>query len=233
LPSIPRAEIVSLFPQRKPCIKPSSASVYVLNGGAVSGVKRFIVNPSSGLQPTGTFHALQVNTTTPPAGPTNTLSRVLFSSDGTKLRVSFKGNPNALGFLATYQVSNDGSLSSNFTKTTPPSIADGGIQFGMTNVDGAQDAVIVADVALGVTVYDFSRPQTRFLPLTIPGQGATCWVEFSQTTDSYFLSDLANKNIFQVKVDSNTLKPTLVKTINLAANDSPIEIAIAKINGQE
>jgi hypothetical protein len=211
----------------------SPSAVYVLNSGKVNGVQYFKADPVRGLQPISSLHHLFVNQTTPPTGPLNTLSQVLFTEDGSKLRASVKGNMTDPGFLATWDVAHNGGLSSTFVKTTPPSISDGGVQFGMTNVIGAKDAVIVSDVALGATVYDFSASPTRFFPTTIPGQLATCWVQYSNKTSSYWLSDLSTNKIYEMTVDLHTLVAKLINTIDLGYNNGPLEITVATVNGNE
>src|SRR6201999_1009490 len=129
-------------------------------------------------------------------------------------------------------VAEDGNLSPTFTKAFPP-VGKGGLTFGMINVVGSPDAVLATDPILGLTVYDFSKPKTAYLPLTIAGQNATCWVEYSKTTSSYWLSDLATSKIYEVAVDTGTLKSTLLSTFTLSSLSRPNDIAIGSIFGKE
>jgi len=187
-----------------------TGDVCVLNGGKVNGVKCFKVDPTHGMKPHDRFYSFGLNQTTPPSGPPNSVSHVLFSADGSRLRASVKGTPpSTSGFIATWNVAHDGTLSSSFTKTSPPS-GDGLLPFGMANIVGASDAIMATDPALGLTIYDFSKPKTAYAPLTIDGQLATCWAEYSKVTSSYWLSDLDANRIYEVSVEKETLKPTLL-----------------------
>ncbi|KAJ3851162.1 hypothetical protein EV368DRAFT_65985 [Lentinula lateritia] len=72
------------------------------NGGEVNGV-RYTVFPYTKLPgSSGQHHPLPgINQTTPAAGPTNTVSQILFSSDSSKLLVAYSGTtPTAPGYLA-------------------------------------------------------------------------------------------------------------------------------------
>jgi len=216
-------------------ISPKTGDVCVLNGGKVNGLKCFTVDPNYGMKPHDSFWSFGLNQTTPASGPANAVSHVLFSSDGTKLRASVKGNPGppaVSGFVATWDVAKDGTLSHSFTKTIPTS-GDGLLPFGMTNVVGSKDAVMVTDPALGLTVYDFSKPTVSYEPLTIDGQMATCWVEYSTATESYWLSDLVSNNVYEASVDPKTLKPTLLSTFSLGGENDPTDIAIGTVLGKQ
>ena len=199
----------------------------------MNGVKCFKADPTHGMRPYDRFYSFGLNQTSPPSGPGNTVSQVLFSADGSKLRASVKGTPpSTIGFVATWNVAHDGRLSSSFTKTYPPA-GDGLALFGMANIVGASDAVMIADPALGLTVYDFSRPKATFAPLTIDGQKATCWAKYSKATSSYWLSDLDANRVYEVSVQKGTLKSTLLTTFDLADSNNPTELAVATVSGKQ
>jgi len=214
-------------------VSPKSGDVCVLNGGKVNGVACFSVDPKHGLNPFGGFHSFGFNLTTPPAGPSGAVTQVLFSPDGSKLLASVKGTPPAdVGFVATWDVAHDGTLSSSYTKASPP-LGSGGLPFGMEYVVGAEDAILVTDPALGFTIYDFSKPKTRYIPQTIPGQNATCWVVYSKETSSYFMTDVNTFNVYEASVDPKTLKPTLLRTYFLGAAHGPVDLALATVLGED
>jgi hypothetical protein len=205
----------------------------VLNGGKVNGLACFKVDPVHGMKPHDQFFSFRLNQTTPPTGPGGTVSHVLFSTDGSKLRASAKGNPPSLaGFVATWDVAHNGTLSSEFTGTIPP-IEDGFAPFGMKNIVGAKDAVLVTDPDLGMTVYDFSKPNVTFHPLKIEGQLATCWAEYSTATSSYWLSDLESNRIYEASVQRGSLKPSLLKIFSLKYMHNTTDIAIASVLGKQ
>lgn len=212
---------------------PKTGDVCVLNGGKVNGLQCFKVDPTRGMQSHGRFYSFGLNQTTPPSGPNGAVSHVLFSADGSKLRATVKGiPPSIIGFIATWNVAHDGTLSSSFTKTYPPS-GEGLAPFGMANIVGASDAVMATDPALGLTVYDFAKAKTTYAPLTIDGQLATCWVEYSKATSSYWLSDVGSNKIYEVSVEKKTLKPTLLNTFNLADSNNPTDVAVGTILGKQ
>ena len=209
----------------------------MLNGGKVNGILCYTVDSANGMTPRSPLFSFGLNITTPPLGPPGTVSHVLFSADGAKLRATSKGiagtgnTPNIPGFMATWDVAPDGTLSSEFTKTAPPN-GDGLLPFGMSNVPGLPDSIIVTDPALGMALYDFSGSDPTFSPLTIAGQIATCWAEFASTSNSFFLSDDSAFKIYEVNVGSSN-DPKLVNTYNLENNSSPTDIVIASVFGTE
>jgi hypothetical protein len=195
-------------------------------------VSCFKVDPIDGMQTGGQFFSLGVNQTTPPSGPLGTVSHVLFSSDGTKLRASVKGTSSSnRGFVATWDVGLDGRLSSTFVKTVPPP-RDGLSPFGMSNIVGAKGAVMVTDPGLGLTIYDFSKSPVAFVPLTIPRQLASCWAEYSSATSSYWISDNENR-IYEVSVQQDSLNPTVLTNVGLANNNDATDIVIGTVLGKQ
>jgi hypothetical protein len=208
--------------------------VCALNGGKVNGLACFKVDPVHGMIPGGQFFPLGLNQTSPPTVPSNgTVSHVLFSSDWTKVHVSVKGlAPSIIGYVATWDIAQDGRLSSTFVKTVPPSGA-GLSPFGMGNIFGAKDAVMVTDPGLGLAVYDFSKSPVTFAPLAIDGQVAACWAEYSIETDSYWVSDPDINRIYEVSVEKDTLKPTLLSNFELAPLNNGTDIVIGTVLGKQ
>jgi len=206
----------------------------VINGGRINGVMCFKVDFNTGLTPQGKFYSFGLNQTTPPMGPYGTVSQVVFSNDKKKLRASVKGvaHPRTPGFIATWDVGSDGTLSDDFTKTIP-NPGQGLQPFGVLNVYGAQDALLVTDLAVGMTIYDFSQSTPALHPLVIDGQRDTCWVVYSNVTDSYWVSDLGTAQIYEVGIDNKSLEPSLLNTYDLAVNNNPIDVALATVNGKQ
>lgn len=84
----------------------------------MDGVACYMLNGKAGLKPIpNTVRSLGINQTTPATGPAGSVSDVLFSEDGKQLLASVKGIPPVPGFVASWAVASDGSLSKNFTKT--------------------------------------------------------------------------------------------------------------------
>ncbi|KAJ3923482.1 hypothetical protein F5877DRAFT_74342 [Lentinula edodes] len=140
-----------------------------MNGGEVNGISCFPVHQTSGLTPLAdTARYLGINQTTPAAGPTNTVSQILFSSDSSKLLVAYSGTtPTAPGYLGYYDIG------------LPPS---GVLPFSITPVLGQEAyAYVVADPALGFEVFDLTGVN-RSSAAAISGQGP---IPINQMRDFY------------------------------------------------
>ncbi|KAJ3795272.1 hypothetical protein GGU11DRAFT_242303 [Lentinula aff. detonsa] len=205
-------------------------TVCTLNGGEINGVSCFAVNQTSGLSPLAdTTRYLGINQTTPAAGPTNTVSQILFSSDSSKLLVAYSGTTStAPGYLGYYDIGLNGTLSKNFSAIAPA--AGGALPFSMTPITG-QDAYVVADPALGFEIFDLTGAD-RSSAVAISGQGATCWSTYSPNTGSYFLID-AQGRIFEVAIDAATLQSTVVGNYTQFLGDGLIDSDVMSVNGND
>jgi hypothetical protein len=136
------------------------------------------------------------------------MSHVIFSEDGTQLFAAVKGVPPTPGFIAAFDVAQDGSLSEDFTSSSPS--AGGLLPFGMTAIPGTK-AVLSTDAAIGYTIFDFDKGDKASSDVVFPikGQGAVCWVAHSTKTGNFYLSDLDKSIITEVNVDKN-LNSTIV-----------------------
>jgi len=200
----------------------------VVNGGAADGVACFNVDANKGLVPApNTNRPLNLNQTTPPTGPPNTVSDIIFSEDDTKLFVSVKGIPPTPGRISAFDVNPDCSLSETSVDSTP---SQGGVvPFSMTNIPG-KNAVLNTDAAVGFAVYDFSQGANATATSTIvpiEGQGATCWSNFSPKTGTFFLTDIITSTVTEVQVDDN-LAGSIVKQYPLTAGSGTIDNAIPR-----
>jgi hypothetical protein len=206
----------------------------VLNSGKVNGITCLSADPTTGLKANNTpFQALGRNIVTPPAAPDNTPSQLLFSPDESVLRASVKGTTlDDVGFMASWDVASDGSISPTYVKSTPPN-GSSGSPYGMVYVVGAENAIIVADPDLGLMVFDFSKAQTNYIPLAIKDQHSTCWVAYSDATSSYFLTDPGMSRVYQVLVDQKVLSSTVMNTYQLRNGSGPIDLVTGTIRGKE
>lgn len=206
--------------------------VCVLNGGAKNGVSCYKPDPQLGLKViNGTIRSLNLPQTTPPSGPAGSVSDILFSQDGTKLFASVKGVPPTPGFLAAWDIAADGTLSAEFEPSTP---APGGLlPFSATLVNG-QNALLVTDPGAGFSVYDLNtlnvanKTPANSSIVTVDGQKAICWSNFSPKTGNYYLTDIGTSIVTEASVDAN-LQGAVVKQYPLTANSSTIDNAIASL----
>ena len=206
--------------------------VCVVNGGAINGVQCFKPDAKLGLIAMGnTNRSLKLPQTTPPTGPPGSVSDILFSEDSKKLLVSVKGIPPTPGFVASWDIADDGSLSANFTASPP---AQGGlIPFSMSIIPG-KNAVLATDAGIGFSTFDLSTlgaggagtAKSQVFP--IAGQGATCWSSFSQKTKSFFLTDIKTDIVTEVAV-ADDLSGKIVKQYPLTPGSATIDNAIANL----
>lgn len=176
----------------------------------------FKIDPSQGLSSlANTNRALNLNQTTPATGPAGSVSHVVFSEDNKQLIASVKGVPPTPGFLAVWDVADDGSLSEDFQTVTPG--AGGLLPFSMTIIPG-KNAILATDAGIGFDIFDFgtaaggnsSTAGNRSSVTAIDGQGATCWSSFSPKTGNFYLTDIETSLVTEVNVDDN-LNATIVK----------------------
>jgi len=203
----------------------------VVNGGAVNGVQCYKPDEKLGLiAMANTNRSLKLPQTTPPTGPPGTVSDVLFSEDSKKLLVSVKGVPPTPGFVASWDVADDGSLSANFTASPP---AQGGLlPFSMSIIPG-KNAVLATDAGIGFSTFDLSTlgaagttAKSQVFP--IAGQGATCWSSFSKKTGSFFLTDIKTDMVTEVAI-ADDLSGKIVKQYPLTPGSATIDNAIANL----
>jgi WD40 repeat protein len=204
--------------------------VCVVNGGATNGVQCFNPDEQLGLIAIpNTNRSLGLPQTTPATGPPGSVSDILFSEDSKKLLVSVKGVPPTPGFVASWDVAEDGSLSANFTANPP---AQGGLlPFSMSIIPG-KNAVLATDAGIGFSTFDLSTlgagatAKSQVFP--IAGQGATCWSSFSQKTGSFFLTDIRTDIVTEVAV-ADDLSGNVIKQYPLTPGSATIDNAIAAL----
>jgi len=202
----------------------------VANSGAINGVQCFKPDEKLGLVAMpNTNRSLMLPQTTPPTGPPGTVSDILFSEDSKKLLVSVKGVPPTPGFVASWDVADDGSLSANFTASPP---AQGGLlPFSMSIIPG-KNAVLATDAGIGFSTFDLSTlgaegtAKSQVFP--IESQGATCWSSFSQKTGSFFLTDIRTDIVTEVAI-ADDLSGNVIKQYPLVPGSATIDNAIAAL----
>jgi len=183
----------------------------VIGTGAKNGLRCFQVWKSGLLllpdwdRPTG------LTQTTPPVGPPNTLSDVIFSQKSDAVYVSVKGLPgNAAhpGALNIYAISSSrcGSPVKWSLAATPVVVAatSGLLPFSLTLV--YPDLVLATDPAVGLDLFTVRRTRptgdlvTSVVTVPLAGQQATCWSVYSKPTGYVYVSDPNNGTISEIDV---------------------------------
>jgi hypothetical protein len=188
----------------------------VANSGAKAGIACFSMCPTNGLKALDTsLRAFNINQTTPPVGPTNTVSQTFFNADSTALLTTVKGNPtvNNTGFLSVFPVVNN-SVSAEDVRSSPAGTA---VLFGTALIPNSSD-IFITDASFGTATLAISSGNiaTVAASTNIADQVATCWAAFSDVTKSAFVTDVAVNHL--VEVDTSSGK--LIRELNLT-NGNP------------
>jgi hypothetical protein len=145
-----------------------------------------------------------IGQSTPPVGPTNTVSQTFFNADSTALLTTVKGNPavNNTGFLSVFPVVN-GAVSRKDTQSSPAGTA---VLFGTALIPGS-DNIFVTDASFGSATLSLSANNvaTVIASTKIADQAATCWAAISDVTNSAFVTDVAVNHLVEVNPTTGAL----------------------------
>ncbi|KAH7136882.1 hypothetical protein B0J13DRAFT_587025 [Dactylonectria estremocensis] len=184
--------------------------------GAVAGVSCSSFSGQGGIEAMDELRPIDLQQTTPPVGPTNTVSQVLFSDDENTLFVMVKGDPavNNTGFVASFPVEN-GQVSQQGTQSSPDGTA---VLFGSAPIPGTSD-IFATDASFGAAVLsvDSAGVATVKGQAAIDGQKATCWAAVSSVTNSAFVSDVATNRLVQMSLQD----ASIMSIVDLSANGDP------------
>ncbi|KFZ00315.1 hypothetical protein V500_01098 [Pseudogymnoascus sp. VKM F-4518 (FW-2643)] len=169
--------------------------------------------------------------TTPPFGPTNTVSQTFFSADESLLFTTVKGDlpTNKTGFLSALAVEQvqaaDGAtvmtLAGADTRSTPEGTA---VLFGSQVIPGTSN-MFVTDVAFGAAtlcVDPVTGETTTMAKVEVDGQVATCWVAISPAIGTAFVTDTD----FNELVEINFQDARILSELDLSANGDPGPICL-------
>ncbi|TLS25580.1 hypothetical protein PpBr36_07872 [Pyricularia pennisetigena] len=174
-----------------------------------------------GLGEMDALRPIDLGQTTPPKGPTNTVSHVFFSRDQKTLFSTVKGDPPTKkdGFIASFAVAAAGDqaakVDSRITKATPQGTA---VLFGAATIPGSRD-LFVTDAAFGAVVLGMDEKTQTASTVRgkgeVDGQKATCWVAVSPATGTAFVTDVGSNRL----VEMSTRDATVLNKIELASGD--------------
>ncbi|KAM0273144.1 hypothetical protein ACHAQH_008464 [Verticillium albo-atrum] len=191
--------------------------------GAVAGVScaSFTKN---GLGAMDELRPFDLKQTTPPVGPTNTVSQVFFSDDQNTLFTTVKGDPtkNNTGFLSSFSVDATTEMgcaavvSQQDKQSSPEGTA---VLFGSSVIPGSTD-LFVTDASFGGAVLSVaanSGAATVKGKGAVDGQAATCWATVSPATGTAFVTDVGKNRLVEMSVED----AKIVGEIDLSANGDP------------
>jgi hypothetical protein len=173
--------------------------------GAVAGISCSSFT-SRGLGPMDDLRPFDIGQSTPPVGPTNTVSQTFFSEDERILFTTVKGDPGAnnMGFLSAFPVEKGKKCSATLSRVESRSTPEGtAVLFGSAVIPGTSN-IFVTDASFGAAVLSVD-PQT--FGATTAGRGeianqiATCWVTISASTGTAFVTDVAMNRIVEMRTE--------------------------------
>ena len=183
-------------------ISPKNKIACVGNTGAQAGIACFAIDAQTGLKPLMQQQiGFPIGQKTPPVGPTNTVSQVLFNQDETMLLTPVKGDPtkNNTGFLSILPIMDGGYPATQDTRTSPSGTA---VLFGTALVPNTQN-ILATDAAFGAVTISIPSAKSNTVPevlakTVIAGQVATCWAAVSPSTKTAFVTDVAVNHLVEV-----------------------------------
>jgi hypothetical protein len=190
--------------------------VCVGSTGADAGLSCAAYSPE-GLGQMSPLIPFNLNQTTPPSGPTNTVAQTFFSEDESLLYTTVKGNPaaNITGFFSVLPVEHFYSyVGAHDTKSSPNGTA---VLFGSALIPGTPN-IVVTDASFGATllqVNSFTGDVALIAKTTIPGQAATCWAAYSEAKGTAYVTDAGVNRLIELSTDN----AEILSVINLTNGD--------------
>ncbi|KAI1632399.1 hypothetical protein F4809DRAFT_93131 [Biscogniauxia mediterranea] len=187
----------------------------VANSGARSTVQCFAVTPT-GLHPVGgaRMPLPLANQTTPPLGPPNTVSDIVFNPEGTALFVSVKGTAGDPGYLYAYEVVD--SNSTTFGAAVNPEAhvsrpAELDMNFSLTFL-GSGARAFVSDPGFGGAFVDVGRDLRASVsrPINVTGQAASCWSQYSEQFGAVYVFDGGVVDVTVLDAETMDARPKLM-----------------------
>ncbi|KAL6802147.1 hypothetical protein J3E68DRAFT_423998 [Trichoderma sp. SZMC 28012] len=197
--------------------------VCVGSSGAKSGIACAPFS-SRGIGKMDSLRPVGLKQTTPPVGPTLTVSQVFFSGDEETLFTTVKGDPttNVSGTLGVFPVDQPCDTRDTATVSTDGKLTkvDGTVVlFGSSTIQNSTD-IFVTDPAFGAAVLSVDAESGAASikgKATIEGQKATCWVAISPDTNTAFVTDVSSNRIVEVSTTDASIK----SVTDLSANGDP------------
>lgn len=174
--------------------------------GAVAGVSCANFD-ENGIGAMDELRPFDIQQSTPPVGPTNTVSQVFWSEDETKMFVTVKGDPavNNTGFLSTFDIEGQETkcLSRDETRSSPEGTA---VLFGSLPIPGTNQ-IFATDASFGAAILSVGADNTASVEAAqeVEGQTATCWVTISSATNTAFVTDVGVPRIVEMSLDDASI----------------------------
>ncbi|KAK9233830.1 hypothetical protein V1525DRAFT_351249 [Lipomyces kononenkoae] len=193
--------------------------VCVGSTGAKAGISCATFSEVDGLSEMDFLRPFDLNQTTPPVGPFNTVSQTFFSEDESFLFTTVKGDPSAnkTGFFSVFPTNprcecTPSSLSGKEVRSSPEGTA---VLFGSELIPGGS-SVFVADPSFGAAILSVDKKTERVSLVSkqaIANQKATCWVTVSTATKSAFVTDPGLNRVVEMSLRDASIISTVNATV--------------------
>ncbi|POS79352.1 hypothetical protein DHEL01_v202237 [Diaporthe helianthi] len=204
--------------------------------GSTAGISCASFNAEQGLGAMDDLRPFDLGQSTPPVGPTNTVSQVFFSDDQATMFATVKGDPtkNNTGFLASFPVNaasrcQSASVAAQGEQSSPEGTA---VLFGSAAIPGTSD-LFVTDASFGGAVLSMQQaaaaatgngssqaagaaPQVVGKGV-VEGQKATCWAAISPATNTAFVTDVGVNHLVEMSLEDASIQ----SQTDLSANGDP------------
>ncbi|KAI0443997.1 hypothetical protein F4803DRAFT_283302 [Xylaria telfairii] len=200
--------------------------VCVGTSGAVAGLSCATFS-AQGIGAMDSLRTFDIGQTTPPVGPTNTVSHAFFSEDESTIFTTVKGDPatNKTGFLAAFPINAPSDCEARAAvdqqgmRSSPVGTA---VLFGSSPISGS-DNLFVTDASFGAAVLTNGGVDVAKATFTVQGKGvidgqsATCWAAISPATKTAFVTDVGVNRLVEMSLDDASIK----NIIDLSTNGDP------------
>lgn len=182
--------------------------------GSQAGVSCGSFDEQNGIGALDDLRPFELNQSTPPVGPTNTVSQVFFSEDESRLFTMVKGNPavNNTGFIATFPIETESGCPITLSRDEVRSSPDGtAVLFGSQIIPGT-DEIFATDASFGgaiLSVDDATLKASTAAKGEVEGQVATCWAAVAPETDSAFVTDVGSKRLVEMSLSDASIRGEL------------------------
>ena len=154
------------------------------NGGSRSGISCAKYS-ARGMEAFGALTSIPFNQTTPPVGPLNGISDIMFSEGSKELLVFVKGAmPGSSGHISVYSMKTPNPIPVNSSPSTS------NLYFGATQVPET-NRFVATDAGFGYVLLDLQNngSMTNIATTNITDQMASCWVAYSPASHTAFVTD--------------------------------------------
>ncbi|KAM4054459.1 3-carboxymuconate cyclase [Hirsutella rhossiliensis] len=193
-----------------------NAMVCVGATGAAAGISCANFDAQTGIGKMDQLREFELKQSTPPVGPTNTVSQVFWSNDESVLFATVKGDPdkNNTGFLSAFPTQKSMSataLSRQDVRSSPKGTA---VLFGSLPIPKTSN-IFATDASFGGAILSVGANGQGSLVAAQPidGQKATCWVTISPVRNTAFVTDVGVPKLVEMSLKD----ASIVQTVDLSS----------------